>query len=477
MPIPWVWAQDVKFVNYELRDDSQMPVVRSVRAGSLAEELEIETGDEIVAINGQAIRDIVDLQFALAGTELQIEVKKISGEEWLIEADKDYDETLGIEWEHATVDRVKLCHNKCVFCFVDQIPGNMRKTLNMRDDDYRLSFLHGNFVTLTNLKPADLERIASLKMSPLNISVHTTNPELRVKMLGNKRSGEILNQIRFFADRGIEMNTQIVLCPDWNDGVELDRTIEDLSQFYPAVRTLSVVPVGLTKHRRGLLALRTCTREDARRTVEQVTVWQDRLRPLLGANFVHVADEFYVIADANVPSALYYDEFAQIENGVGLLRTFMDDFDRLQPVIPTGLVTPRRVGVITGTSSSKMIQAAAQRMEAVSGLTVDVHVIKNEFYGEQVTVTGLITGQDIVKQVRDKRLPDVFLLPDVLLKDDRDVFLDDYTVKQVQKELQTDVLVVPPTANGFIYGALGQIAELPLRRRYEATLESALANQ
>lgn len=451
-----------------------MPKVRVVRAGSLAEELQIEPGDDVTSINGQPITDIVDLQFALACEEMELLVRKRNGEEWLIELEKDYDETLGIEWEHPTVDRVKLCHNKCVFCFVDQIPGNMRKTLNMRDDDYRLSFLHGNFVTLTNLKPGELERMASLKMSPINISVHTTNPELRERMLVNRKSGAILSQIAYLAEHDIEMNTQIVLCPGWNDGAELDRTIDDLSKYYPAVRTLSVVPVGLTRHRTGLADLRNCTTEEAQQSIAQIAAWQDRLRPQLGVNFVHAADEFYVIAGVEVPAAQYYDEFSQIENGVGMLRTFIDDFQRLTPEIPKRLPQRRHVALVTGTSASDTLRTAASRLQEVEGLRLDTHVIVNEFYGDRVTVTGLITGRDIIAQLHGTLEADVLLLPDVLLKDDEDVFLDDTTVDEVRQALQREILIVPPTASGLVFGALGRTADLPVRRRYEATLTTAV---
>lgn len=452
-----------------------VPRVRTVSAGSLAEELQIEPGDEVISINGQPIRDIVDLQFALAGEYLEIEVKKSNGEEWLIEVDKTYDEMLGVEWEHATVDRVKLCHNKCVFCFVDQIPGNMRKTLNMRDDDYRLSFLHGNFVTLTNLKPGELERMAELKMSPINISVHTTNPELRERMLVNKKSGEILNQIRYLAEHGIEMNTQVVLCPEWNDGAELDRTIEELSQFYPAVRTLSIVPVGLTKHRKGLSELRGCTSIEARRTVRQIEHWQEVLRPKLGVNFVHASDEFYVLANTAIPQAGYYDEFAQVENGVGMLRTFIDEFQALESSFPSELDEPRHVAIVTGTSASKTMKEAVEKLCQITNLAIDVHVIRNVFYGEEVTVTGLITGQDIVRQLEASLTADTILLPDVMLKDEEDVFLDDYTVDQVSEALRCPILIVPPTASGLIHGALGALEALPLRKRYEGTFARAMA--
>lgn len=449
-----------------------MPKIGSIHPGSLAEELELRPGDDVVSINGQSVRDIVDLQFALACEDMELEVKKPDGEVWVLEVEKSYDEGLGVEWEHPTVDRVHLCHNKCVFCFVDQIPANMRQTLNVRDDDYRLSFLHGNFVTLTNLKDEELQRIVNLKMSPLNISVHTTNPDLRVRMLGNRRSGEILRQIKFLAENGIEMNTQIVLCPEWNDGPELDRTIAELAPFFPAVRTLSVVPVGLTKHRRGLHKLRPCTPEEAGRVIKQVGEWQDKLQSTLGVSFVHAADEFYVLANQPVPTGRYYDQFAQTENGVGVIRTFLDELDEIWPHISLApLSTPRRVAVVTSVSAEKVIRQCLDRLKGVPGLSFSVYPIVNDFYGHNVTVAGLLTGQDIVHQLGD-RLDDtdVVLMPDIMLRDDDDVLLDDYTVGRMCDELHRTVTVVPATASGLIYGVLGQTQALPPRRRYEATL-------
>ncbi|GMA52518.1 hypothetical protein GCM10025857_38750 [Alicyclobacillus contaminans] len=449
-----------------------MPKIYKVKPGSLAEELELAPGDELLKINGQPIRDIVDLQFALATEEMELEVKKADGEVWIIDVEKGYDEGLGVEWENPTVDRVRLCHNKCVFCFVDQIPTNMRQTLNVRDDDYRLSFLHGNFVTLTNVKDEELQRIVDLKMSPLNVSVHTTNPELRVRMLANKRSGEILRQIEFLAKGGIEMNTQVVLVPEWNDGDELDRTIRDLVPFFPAVRTLSVVPVGLTKHRRGLHKLRPCTPEEAARVIDQVTRWQAELRPCLGASFVHAADEFYVLADRDVPPGDHYDEFAQTENGVGVIRIFLDELDEVWPRLPRHIVGhQRRVGVVTSVSARKIIEQSLQRLGTVPGLETRVFPIRNDFYGHNVTVAGLITGSDIVAQMKDQLNGlDTLLLPDIMLKDDADVFLDDYTVERVREELGISVTIVPATGMGLMYGVLGHTQALPPRRRYEATL-------
>ncbi|MCL6547600.1 MAG: DUF512 domain-containing protein [Alicyclobacillus sp.] len=455
-----------------------MPKIRQVKPGSLAEELELQPGDEIVKINGQTIVDIVDLQFALATEEMELEIRKADGEVWILEVEKDYDEGLGVEWEHPTVDRVRLCHNKCVFCFVDQIPKGMRKTLNVRDDDYRLSFLHGNFVTLTNVKDEELQRIADLKMSPLNISVHTTNPELRERMLGNRRSGEILRQIQYLAERGIEMNTQIVLCPGWNDGPELDRTIRDLAPLYPAVRTLSVVPVGLTKHRRGLSDLRPCTPEEAARVIEQVDEWQRRLRPVLGASFVHAADEFYVLADRDVPPADRYDEFGQTENGVGVIRTFLDELEEVWPRVPRQVQGggTRTVAVVTGVSAANVIRRSLQRLDGVPGLRTRVHPVVNDFYGHHVTVTGLLTGRDIVAQLHGQVDDvDTVLLPDIMLRDDEDVFLDDYTVERVSRELNKSITVVPATGTGLLYGVLGYTQSLPPRRRYEATLRPGMS--
>ncbi len=449
-----------------------MPKIGKVHSGSLAEELELEPGDDLVSVNGQAIHDIVDLQFALACEEMEIEVKKPDGEVWVIEVDKNYDEGLGVEWDNPTVDRVHLCHNKCVFCFVDQIPANMRQTLNVRDDDYRLSFLHGNFITLTNVKDEELERIVKLRMTPLNVSVHTTNPLLRVRMLGNKRSGEILRQIEYLAKHDIEMNTQVVLCPGWNDGEELDRTISELAPFFPQVRTLSVVPVGLTKHRRGLHSLRPCTVEEAKNVIHQVGRWQEKLRKELSSSFVHAADEFYVIAEEDVPEGSYYDEFGQTENGVGVIRLFLDELDEIWPRVPQALAVPsRRVGVITSVSAERTIRSSLSRLERVPGLSIDVIPIRNDFYGHQVTVAGLITGGDIVAQASSRvQDADVVLLPDIMLKDDEDIFLDDYTVAAVSRELGRPVSVVPATATGLMYGVLGYTQSLPPRRRYEATL-------
>ena len=311
-----------------------MPKIYKVQPGSLAEELELEPGDELLKINGQTIRDIVDLQFALATEEIELEVKKSNGEVWVIEVEKGYDEGLGVEWENPTVDRVHLCHNKCVFCFVDQIPSNMRQTLNVRDDDYRLSFLHGNFVTLTNVKDEELQRIVDLKMSPLNVSVHTTNPELRVRMLANKRSGEILETNRLLSE-GRHRNEHPG-CP--HTRVERWRRIRQ-NHSGPG----EILSVGADTVCRACRFDETSTRIAQAETMyvggsgarhQPGGDWQERFRAQLGVSFVHAADEFYVIADKDVPPGDHYDEFAQTENGVGVIRIFLDELDEIWPRVP-----------------------------------------------------------------------------------------------------------------------------------------------
>lgn len=456
-----------------------MPKIKEIKPGSLAEELDLQPGDELLSINGTSIQDVVDLQFALADEQIELEVRRMDGEVWQIEVDKDYDEGLGVEWEHPTVDKIHLCHNKCVFCFVDQIPGQMRKTLNVRDDDYRLSFLHGNFVTLTNLKQTELDRIIRLRMSPLNISVHATNPQVRIRMVGNKRAGEILEQIEYLAAGGIEMNTQVVLCPEWNDGQELDRTIEELAQFYPAVKTLSIVPVGLTKHRKRLHKMRGCTPNEARTVVDQVEKWQRKLRPELQASFVHAADEFYVLANKQVPAGEYYDDFSQTENGVGVIRTFLEELDEARHSAPKAPIQRgRKVGVVTSVSAANTIRSSVASIVSRQELYCEVLPVVNDFYGNNVSVAGLLTGTDIVNQLSGKVAHlDTLLLPDIMLKDDDDLCLDDYRVEEIERKLKVRVEVVPATGVGLVYGTLGYTQALPPRRRYEATLRTVAQAQ
>lgn len=456
-----------------------MPTIKEVKPRSLAEELDLQPGDELLSINGTSIQDVVDLQFALADEQIELEVKRADGDIWQIQVDKDYDEGLGVEWEHPTVDKIHLCHNKCVFCFVDQIPGQMRKTLNVRDDDYRLSFLHGNFVTLTNLKQSELDRIIRLRMSPLNISVHATNPKVRIRMVGNKRAGEILEQIEYLAAGGIEMNTQVVLCPGWNDGAELERTIEELAPFYPSVKTLSIVPVGLTKHRRKLHQMRGCTPDEARVVVNQVEAWQKKLRPELRASFVHAADEFYVLANRQVPRSEFYDDFSQTENGVGVIRTFLEELDEAMYSAPKKPIVPgRKVGVVTSVSAANTIQSSVEAIVPSQSLYYEVLPIVNRFYGNNVSVAGLLTGTDIVEQLSGKVAHlDTLLLPDIMLKDDEDICLDDYRVEDIEHKLKVRVEVVPATGMGLVYGTLGYTQALPPRRRYEATLKTVAQAQ
>ncbi|OEH84780.1 hypothetical protein BHU72_08070 [Desulfuribacillus stibiiarsenatis] len=434
-----------------------MSIISKVQPESLAEEINLEPGDAILSVNGQSFVDIIDLHMLLSDEYIELEVKKKSGEIWVLEVDKDYDEPLGVEWLTPTIDKLRTCHNQCVFCFVNQTPPNMRSSLQIRDDDYRLSFLHGNFVTLTNVKEDELSRIVQYHLSPINISVHTTNPDLRRNMLGNKRAGEIMNQIQYLTDHSITVHTQVVLCPSYNDQVELDRTIGDLRRLFPFVKTLSIVPVGLTDYRENLPNIAPISKELAELTIKQIENWQKKNIQDFGAAFVYAADEFYVIAGKEVPNSIMYDSFEQTENGIGLLRLFLDEFNYYMDKLPTYNNQPKRILLFTGNSSESMIRnISAILTNQLKDVEILYHVIPNRYFGQQVTVTGLVTGYDIIQEWETiKELDrycnvDEIIIPDVMLKDDEDVFLDNLTICDVEETIRKPIGVVPTTPKGLL---------------------------
>lgn len=446
-----------------------MAIIKSIESNSIADEIGLEVGDELVSINGEKFQDIIDYQMLLTDDYIELEIIKQDIQEHVIyEIEKDYDENLGIEWEHATIDRIRLCHNKCVFCFVDQIPRDMRTSLHIRDDDYRLSFLNGNYVTLTNVGQDELDRIVRLNLSPINISVHTSNPELRVQMVGNKKAGEIMKQIAYLAKHDLEMNTQIVLCPGYNDGNELERTISDLSEFYPQVNSVSVVPVGLTNHRDKLARLAPVTSRDALDAIEIIEKRQKSNLEELGVAFTYAADELYVIAEKDVPPAIMYDGFDQLENGVGLIRLFLDDLvlaiktyneitkHRNQEKIDEKENKHQRILFLTGQSASKTMREASLIIKNELSLDFNFHVIPNRFYGPSVTVTGLVTGSDIVAEWEASNLAEVYrdyskvIIPDVMLKENEDVFLDNYSVQEVEKIIGKIIQVAETNAHSLL---------------------------
>ncbi|AOY78433.1 DUF512 domain-containing protein [Clostridium formicaceticum] len=426
-----------------LKESNSKNVISKVAPGSIAEEVEIEVGDILLSINGEKIEDIIEYKFYLSDEYLELEIQKPDGEQWIIEVDKDYDEDLGIEFENPIIDEAKSCKNKCMFCFIDQLPNNMRKSLYFKDDDSRLSFLHGNYITLTNMKDEDIGKIIQYRISPINISVHTTDGDLRKKMLSNPRAGNILEILKKLAEHHIEMNCQIVLCRGVNDGEVLDATIKDLQELSYAVNSVAVVPVGLTRYREKLYPLEAFNAATALKTIEQIEVWQKKLIKKLDRNFVYLSDEFYLLAKKAFPSYEAYDGFPQLENGVGMVVKFQQEFyQHLQQIKEMTLETPQKVTLVTGTLVHEKISALCEAlMKKIKNLTIQVEAVKNEFFGGQVSVTGLITATDLLKNLQGKDLGAKLILPESMLKSEEEIFLDDITISDIEKKLQTKVQV------------------------------------
>jgi putative radical SAM enzyme (TIGR03279 family) len=425
-------------------------IIKEVEAGSIAEELELTPGDKLISINGKEIKDVFDYHFLIKDEELTVLVEKPDGEEWELEIEKEYDEDLGIAFEEGLMDEYRSCRNKCIFCFIDQMPPGMRDTLYFKDDDARLSFLQGNYVTLTNMSQEDIDRILFYKLSPINISVHTTNEELRCKMLHNRFAGSSLDKMKQLKDGGISMNGQIVLCKGWNDGDELEKTIHDLAAFLPELQSVSVVPVGLTKFRDKLQKLEKFTKEDAIKVLEIIHRWQNIFLTHYQTRFIYAGDEWYITAGLPIPEADSYEGYPQIENGVGLIRSFQDDFEEALAEI-TGDNRRKNISIATGVLAAPYITKwSDQLMEKFPGVKITVYTIINHFFGNDITVAGLLTGTDIIEQLKGKELGDVLLVPDVLLRNGETVLLDDITVDEIENALQTTIRIVQSDGKSFI---------------------------
>jgi putative radical SAM enzyme (TIGR03279 family) len=427
-------------------------VISKVYDNSIAEEIGIEVGDVLISINGQRIQDIIEYKFLISDEYLEVEIQKINREIYIYEIEKDYDEDLGIEFTNPIIDKAKSCRNKCMFCFIDQLPQGMRDTLYFKDDDSRLSFLQGNFITLTNMTDEDINNIIKYRISPINISVHTTNPELRVKMLSNKNAGKLYETMKKLYDANIEMNCQIVLCPGVNDKDELKRTLEDLSHFYPYVNSAAVVPVGLTKHREGLFELDIFNKESSKELINQIREIQSMYLNKLGTRFVFLSDEFYIIADEKLLNYDEYEGFIQLENGVGLMCKFESDIHEYIKNLPKNkLNNNKKVSIATGSSSYEfMKKVSTYIMNNINGLEIAVYKINNVFFGETITVSGLITATDIVNQLNDKDLGENLFIPKSMLKADEDIFLDDITLEGLSQKLNLDVVPCKVEAKDFI---------------------------
>ena len=433
-------------------------VIKTVLDGSIASEMEMEAGDRLLEINGEEIGDIFDYQYLIQDDYIEVLIAKADGEEWLLEIDKEYDEDLGIEFENGLMDEYRSCCNKCIFCFIDQMPKGMRETLYFKDDDSRLSFLQGNYVTLTNMSEHDIDRIVKYHLSPINISFQTTNPELRCKMLNNRFAGEALKKVDRLYEAGIIMNGQIVLCKDVNDKEELERTIFDLTKYLPYLESVSVVPVGLSKYREGLYPLEPFTKEDAKAVLRMIHSWQEKLYPQYGLHFIHASDEWYILAEEELPEEARYDGYLQLENGVGMLRLLLDEFDAaFTEIVKAGdnAVNEKEISMVTGLLAYPYIDAMAKRLEAAfSKLKIHVYPVRNDFFGERITVSGLLTGQDICRQLEGKALGEKLLLPQNVLRSGESVFLDDLTVAELENALQVKVDIVKSSGRDFIDAVL-----------------------
>jgi len=429
-------------VNLKLKEVNMAHKINNIRKNSIAEELNIEIGDELLQVNGKEIHDILEYIYEIASEYVEITVLKKNGEVVIYEIEKNYDEKIGCDFKNPILDKPNSCKNNCIFCFIDQLPKGMRKSLYFKDDDSRLSFLHGNYITLTNLSEEDISRIIELKISPINISVHTTNPELRLEMIKNPKSKNLLPVLKKFTTAGITVNGQIVLCPDYNDGTELNRTMKEIYSLGENFSNLAIVPVGLSKHREGLTNLRAVNKKDAIDTINRVEKFQKKARKERGSNFVYLSDEFYITAEHDFPSYESYDGFPQIENGVGLTVKLNKEVDaRLNEL--SGELKNGSVTIITGVSASDNINRISQKINTkFPNIKIEVKIIINEFFGEKITVAGLITGIDILKQIDASQLGEKVIIPEVMLKSDEDIFLDDVLLTEIEEKFNHKILVV-----------------------------------
>ena len=436
-------------------------LIKKILPGSIAEEFELAPGDRLISINGHEIEDIFDYQFYAEDTYIEILIEKPDGEQWILEVDKEEDEDLGIEFDNGLMDEYRSCHNKCIFCFIDQMPKGMRDTLYFKDDDSRLSFLQGNYVTLTNMSDHDLDRIIQYHLSPINISFQTMNPELICKMLNNRFAGEALKKVDRLNEAGIEMNGQIVLCKGVNDGEELAFSIREMMRYIPNLQSVSVVPVGLSKYRDGLFPLEPFTREDAREVLSTIHHYQNESYQKYGNHFIHASDEWYILAGEELPQEENYDGYLQLENGVGMMRLLLNEFEEavkeLQEKISAGTLdfSSREISMATARLAYPFIRdMAARMMEMVPGLMIHVYEIRNDFFGEMITVSGLLTGQDLIAQLTGRELGEALYLPQNVLRSGEEVFLDDVTVTEMEKALQVKVDIIKSSGRDFVNAVL-----------------------
>lgn len=417
----------------------QLNTISKVLDNSIAKEVGIETGDQVLEINGCKILDVIDYRYNVVDSYIELLILKKSGELWNLEIEKELGEDLGISFVDPLLDNQKKCSNQCIFCFIDQMPSGMRESLYIKDDDSRLSFLQGNYITLTNLKKTDFDRIIAYKLSPINVSVHTTNPVLRMKMLNNRFAGKIYDNLKDLTNNGIIINAQIVAIPDMNDGVELERTLTDLAALGEGISSVAIVPVGITKYRDNLQNIEIYDQARAGKLIDQVEKFGEKIQKIKGKNWVYASDEFYLIAKRMVPDESYYDGYPQFENGVGLLRSFyeeaIDCIDEIEKSNKKGYIA-----LATGEYASSMFENIKFKMKkSLPNLIIDIYTIKNNFFGDSVKVAGLLTGQDIIEQLKGLKTSDI-MLPRVMFRQDKYITLDDYRIEDLEEKLNSRII-------------------------------------
>ncbi|MFL0195981.1 DUF512 domain-containing protein [Clostridium sp. WILCCON 0269] len=430
--------------------------IKAIKSGSIAEEVEIEVGDYLVAINNMEVKDIIDYKFLISDEYVEVQIKKKSGDIWELEIEKEYDQDLGVEFEEAILDKPRSCHNNCIFCFIDQMPKGMRKTLYFKDDDSRLAFLQGNFVTLTNMSKDDIDRIIKYKISPINVSVHTTNPKLRIKMINNKFAGDIYNLLQRLTKNHIKVNCQVVLCPNINDGQELRKTIEDLYKLYPGVENVAVVPVGITKYRQGLFNLNQYDKNSAAKQLQIAEELQKKYIKEIGTPFVRFSDEFYIVSNRDIPPSEFYGNYNQLEDGVGMVRIFRDNITNELKNLSAKV--KGSFTFITGALAYEEIKSSTEKiMKKNPRIIINVKKIINNFFGNTITVAGLVTAKDILEQLKYETLGSYLIIPDCMLRkgyelseSQKRVFLDDVTLEELESSLNRKILVCDYTGKNLI---------------------------
>lgn len=428
--------------------------IKSVIQGSIAEEMGIEPGDVLLSINDKQIEDVFDYRFLVEDNQIVMLIKKSNDEQWELDIEKSYDEKMGIEFQNDLMSDYKACRNDCIFCFVSQMPEGMRDTLYFKDDDYRLSFLQGNFITLTNLTSHDIEKIINYRLEPLNISIHTMNKKLRCEMLRNRFAGESLKVLDKLKEARLTMNTQIVLCKNYNDKEELIYSIEQLKKYLPYLQSLTIVPVGLSRYRENLTHFEPFTKDDALEVINLVDKYQNETFEKHGFYYIHASDEWYALAEKKVPEAKRYDGFTQLENGVGMLRLLYEEFiNEFELVDKTddNIIINRTISVATGTMAYPYIKELVEKvMKKFKGIKVNVYKIINDYFGDTVTVAGLITGIDLINQLKNKDLGEKLIIPINMLRSGEKVFLDNMTVKEVEKALNNKIVINDSNGKSFV---------------------------